>query len=129
MQSGWLKNSTLNHTRLWNEEGGGSYLTTGGGGYLHQFGGALNLINNLGCLPVVGVQRLLKHDLFENMFTMFKDKTSIQPYAAYWSALLFHQLVGTADVMETTVTGAPPTSFHAVRAVPGRRLSALSVFL
>ena len=47
--------------RLWNGEGGGSYLTTGGGGYLHQFGGALSLLNNLGCLPAVGVEKLLKH--------------------------------------------------------------------
>jgi len=38
-QIGWLKGSKLNETRLWNGEGGASYLTTGGGGYLHQFGG------------------------------------------------------------------------------------------
>lgn len=51
-QLGWLKASKLN-TPLWNGEGGASYLTTGGGGYLHQFGGALSLMNNLGCLPAV----------------------------------------------------------------------------
>ena len=34
---------------------------TGGKGYLHQFGGALSLLNNLGCLPSVGVAKLLKH--------------------------------------------------------------------
>ena len=52
----------------------------------------------------VGVERLLKHDLFENMFTMFGDGNSdnttakVQPYAPYWSAWLFHRLVGTASV-------------------------------
>eukprot|EP01043_Picozoa_sp_COSAG02_P047776 COSAG02_NODE_4615_length_5161_cov_10.381865_7_plen_386_part_00 len=54
-QLGWLQASKLNSTRLWNGEGGASYLTTGGGGYLHQFGGALSLMNNLGCLPAVRV--------------------------------------------------------------------------
>lgn len=138
-QLGWLKASKLNGTRLWNGEGGESYLTTGGGGYLHQFGGALSLMNNLGCLPTVladlphcwyflsvldcdalsvilhgwcgcmqvGVERLLKHDLFENMFVMFHGNSAnttarIQPYPPYWSAWLFKQLVGTASVRMCT---------------------------
>ena len=51
----------------------------------------------------VGVERLLKHDLFENMFVMFHTNSAnttakVQPYAPYWSAWLFKQLVGTASV-------------------------------
>eukprot|EP01043_Picozoa_sp_COSAG02_P113743 COSAG02_NODE_49998_length_323_cov_0.919643_1_plen_41_part_01 len=39
----------------------------------------------------VGVERLLKHDLFENMFVMFHTNSAnttakVQPYAPYWSA-------------------------------------------
>ena len=77
-----------------------------------------------GCLPAVGVEKLLKHDLFENMFAMFHNKTMInRPYAPFWSAYVFHQLVGTADVMKTTVEGAAAATFHAytfthVRAAP-----------
>ncbi len=51
----------------------------------------------------VGVERLLKHDLFENMFVMFHGNSAnttarVQPYAPYWSAWLFKQLDGTASV-------------------------------
>ena len=114
-QLAWVRNSSLAGTPLWNGEGGASYLVTGAGGYLHQFGGALNLLNNLGCLPAVGVSRLLKHDLFENMFAkgLPSGPTLNAPLAPFWSAFAFRQLIGGATVLSTTVEGADAASLKA----------------
>ena len=68
------------------------------------------MLNNLGCLSAVGVARLLKHDLFENMFLRPGRGTALPlqaPYAPYWSALVFNRLIGQqASVLNTTVESA-----------------------
>ena len=87
-----LNKSTLKGVPLWNGEGGASYLYQAAGGYLHQFGGALALLNNLGCLSAVGVSKLLKHDLFENLFTRPAAGTGT-PSPVFWAGWLFKRLV------------------------------------
>lgn len=89
----------MSHMLLWNGEGGASYLPGDAGGYLHQFGGCLNLLNNLGCLPAAGVQAFFKHDLFENMFV---PPDLSQPYPTFFAAYLFKQLIGHAVVYPTS---------------------------
>jgi len=109
-QLAWLRNSTLSHTPLWNGEGGESYLSNGGGGYLHHFGGALSILNNIGCLSSSGVSLFLKHDLFENMLV---PPQFSEPYPSFWAAFLFKQLislglssqVGDVGVLPANVSG------------------------
>lgn len=54
-QASWVANSSRASAPLWVGEGGGSFYTWPGGGYLHQFGGALNLLNTLGCTASTGL--------------------------------------------------------------------------
>ena len=50
-------------------------------------------------------------DLFENMF---EPPDLARPYAPFWAAFLFRQLVGEAVILPTTVDPATaPPGFHA----------------
>ena len=98
-----LSKSQLNGIPLWNGEGGASYLYQAAGGYLHQFGGALALLNNLGCLSTIGVGKLLKHDLFENLFTRPTTGPGIHT-PVFWAGWLFKRLVAFSF---PTSAGAP----------------------
>jgi hypothetical protein len=134
-QLSWLKNSTLSNTPLWNGEG-----SLGTVPYTYQFLGALSLLDELGCLPGQGVAKMMKHDLFGNMFCSSDSNASKVsagghggpgPYAGrttcygkkdlmdvptppFWSALLYRQLIGEADVLSTTVVsdGTAATTVH-----------------
>jgi hypothetical protein len=126
-QSSWVANSSHASTPLWVGEGGGSFYEWPGGGYLHQFGGSLNLLNTLGCSATAGLQKFLKHDIFENMLERAPDGSSwISPRPPFFIAKLWHDLVGAAVAIPSTVTTAGTQakhvhawSFRNVRAVHG----------
>ena len=106
-QASWVANSSHASTPLWVGEGGGSFYEWPGGGYLHQFGGALSLLNTLGCSATAGLQKFLKHDIFENMLERAPDDSSwISPRPSFFVAKLWHDLVGAATAISSTVGAA-----------------------
>ena len=108
-QASWVTNSSQAGNPFWIGEGGGSFYEWPGGGYLHQFGGALSILNTMGCSATAGLQKFLKHDIFENMLQRAPDGTSwLTPRPAFFMAKLWHDIVGSATAVPTSVkiTGA-----------------------
>lgn len=103
-QASWVANSTQAGNPFWIGEGGGSFYEWPGGGYLHQFGGALSILNTMGCSATAGLQKFLKHDIFENMLERAPDGRSwLTPRPAFFMAKLWHDIVGSATAMSTSV--------------------------